>query len=90
MTLENWAGIGLALAAAAVVMVIRRQRSATGQAFSAQIGDTVLFGRFQLQDGQVHVTCDQGAKSAPINGRDTVHVAEQLLVAIHAEAKKSD
>ncbi|ATQ44749.1 hypothetical protein [Caulobacter mirabilis] len=84
MKLEDLAAIGVALAAAAVVMVVRRQRSADGQGFSVQVGDAVLWGHFRVKDGQVHVTCDQGSKSAPIGNRDPIHVAEVLLAEIHA------
>ncbi len=86
MKIEDLAAIGVALAAAAVVMVVRRQRSTDGQGFSVQVGDAVLWGHFRVKDGQVHVTSDQGSKSAPIGGRDPLRIAEVLLAAIHAES----
>lgn len=33
---------------------------------SAQIGDVVVGGLYEVRGGQVHVTCDRGEASAPL------------------------
>lgn len=86
MDIERLAAIGVALAGACLVLVVRRGASAKGQAFSTQVGDAVFAGHYQVRDGVVHVTCEEGSKSGPLAGVGALHRAERLLAEIHAKA----
>lgn len=86
MGAEVPAVIGVALAFVLMVVVTLRRQSGGIQEFSAEIGDEVLIGSYSIRNGIICVVSEYGVRSALIDGRDPLRLAELLLAESKAEA----
>jgi hypothetical protein len=86
MSIDDLAALGVLAAGLCLAFVKFRGRSEHEQAFSCQLGDVVLTGRYRVVGGAVHVRCERGALSGPLGRERPIHVAERLLAQIHGAA----
>ncbi|MDO8411734.1 MAG: hypothetical protein Q7S93_16905 [Phenylobacterium sp.] len=86
MSIDDLAALGVLAAGLCLAFVKFRGRSEDEQAFSCQLGDVVLTGRYRVVGDTVHVRCERGALSGPLGRARPIHVAERLLAQIHRAA----
>jgi len=86
MSIDDLAALRVLAAGLWLAFAKFRGRSQDEQAFSCQLGDVVMTGRYRVVGDTVHVRCELGALSGPLGRAGPLHVAEPLLAQIHGAA----